>query len=206
MHKLVAWFVSQLDILLTMHIIECLTCFLPTTLQESSFQPAGAANTLPSESYDFFAPLGEFGQPRLHYHQMRLTHHTIQTYASELASTVTQLPDVVPTGQNDTSTLRWAVRSNGTGGLIFVNNNARMLDMPAHNNVQFALGGAAGGLRNLTVPLVPFTVTANSWFSWPFRWSVADGLQLEYASAQVGIGFSATVDGALVYWIRRLVS
>ena len=42
-----------------------------TTLQESSFQPAGAANPMPSESYDFFAPLGEFGQPRRHYHQMR---------------------------------------------------------------------------------------------------------------------------------------
>ena len=42
-----------------------------TTLQESSFQPAGAPNPMPSESYDFFAPLGEFGQPRVHYHQMR---------------------------------------------------------------------------------------------------------------------------------------
>jgi len=29
-----------------------------TTLQESSFQPAGAANPMPSVSYDFFAPLG----------------------------------------------------------------------------------------------------------------------------------------------------
>ncbi len=49
-----------------------------TTLQESSFQPAGAANPMPSESYDFFAPLGEFGQPRQHYHQMRRLHLLIQ--------------------------------------------------------------------------------------------------------------------------------
>ena len=37
------------------------------TLQESSFQPAGAANPMPSFSYDFYAPLGEFGQPRQHF-------------------------------------------------------------------------------------------------------------------------------------------
>ena len=48
------------------------------TLQESSFQPAGAANPMPSESYDFFAPLGEFGQPRRHYHQMRRLHNMIK--------------------------------------------------------------------------------------------------------------------------------
>ena len=34
------------------------------TMQESSFQPAGAANPMPSFSYDFFAPVGEFGQVR----------------------------------------------------------------------------------------------------------------------------------------------
>ena len=28
--------------------------------------------------YDFFAPLGEFGQPRQHYHQMRRLHLLLQ--------------------------------------------------------------------------------------------------------------------------------
>ena len=40
--------------------------------------PAGAQNPMPSESYDFFAPLGEFGQPRRHYHQMRRLHNMIK--------------------------------------------------------------------------------------------------------------------------------
>ena len=33
---------------------------------------------MPSESYDFFAPLGEFGQPRRHYHQMRRLHNMVK--------------------------------------------------------------------------------------------------------------------------------
>jgi beta-galactosidase len=53
-----------------------------TTLQESSFQPAGGANPMPSITYDFFAPLGEMGQPRPHYHSMRRMHTFLQGYPS----------------------------------------------------------------------------------------------------------------------------
>ena len=60
-----------------------------TTLQESSFQPAGAANPMPSITYDFFAPLGEFGQPRQHYHGMRRLHNTLRHFGAQVASTQT---------------------------------------------------------------------------------------------------------------------
>lgn len=67
-----------------------------TTLQESSFQPAGAANPMPSISYDFFAPLGEFGQMRDHYHEMRRLHLFVESWGSVLASTVPVPPAPIP--------------------------------------------------------------------------------------------------------------
>lgn len=76
-----------------------------TTLQESSFQPAGAQNPMPSESYDFFAPLGEFGQPRRHYHQMRRLHNMIQGWGTLLASTSQTLPVTMPSAGNDNTTV-----------------------------------------------------------------------------------------------------
>merc|ERR1719265_2497623 len=65
-------------------------------LQESSFQPAGAQNPMPSLSYDFFAPLGEFGQPRRHYHQMRRLHLFVQDIGSSLAATQLVVPKELP--------------------------------------------------------------------------------------------------------------
>merc|ERR1719408_243545 len=74
-------------------------------LQESSFQPAGAQNPMPSLSYDFFAPLGEFGQPRRHYHLMRRMHLFLNNFGHLLAPMATTQPQAGP--------VRWAVRSDG---------------------------------------------------------------------------------------------
>ena len=60
-----------------------------TTLQESSFQPAGGSNPMPSITYDFFAPLGEMGQPRGHYHSMRRMHTFLQGFGEKVAETTT---------------------------------------------------------------------------------------------------------------------
>ena len=56
-----------------------------TTLQESSFQPAGAQNPMNSMSYDFFAPLSEFGVPRAHYHQMRRLHLFLRDFGVRIS-------------------------------------------------------------------------------------------------------------------------
>ena len=170
--------------------------FPPLPPQESSFQPAGAANTIPSESYDFFAPLGEFGQPRRHYHQMRLLHHTIEAYDDLLATMPNGMPNVTPSSYSDVTTPRWAVRSNGTSGLVFFNNYQRLTEMPRKDGVQFSLTNAAQGLPDLVFPQTPVSVAANSWFAWPFRFPVAAGLlHVESASAQVCPWAKAWVTG-----------
>ena len=81
--------------------------------------PAGAQNPMPSYSYDFFAPLGEFGQPRQHYHDMRRLHLMLGDYGSALAAMPATLPS------SPVTSLQWSVRSNGTSGFLFVVNYER---------------------------------------------------------------------------------
>lgn len=141
------------------------------TLQESSFQPAGAQNPMPSVSYDFFAPLGEFGQPRPHYHSMRRLHHMVLRFGADLAATVATLPAGGAPSKADNSTLRWSVRSNGRGGFLFVNNYERLATLSEKPNVRFLLRWSTGGGDPLIIPSnlsAPLTIPPAAWFVWPF--------------------------------------
>lgn len=74
-------------------------------------------------SYDYQAVLGEFGQVRESYKRTKLLHYFVRSFARELCS----LPTVLPEGAssidpNDTDTLRFAARTDGRRGFLFVNN------------------------------------------------------------------------------------
>jgi len=82
-----------------------------TTLQES--QATGYPNDLPVKSYDFNAPLGEFGQINPQYYWLRRLHlflHDYGQYNTPLAQMPATLPDLRPTNKTDLATLRWAAR------------------------------------------------------------------------------------------------
>lgn len=153
---------------------------LLSTLQES--QATGYWNDVPTKSYDFQAPLGEFGQVREHYHRLRLLHLMLRDFGSALAAMPSVLPEQCPANADDTAMLRWAVRSDGRGGMIFVNNYQRLRPMPAKEDTQFHLCLPAACL---TVPASPVTVPADSAFVWPFGLDLGSGLVLSYASAQL---------------------
>lgn len=74
-------------------------------------------------SYDYQAAIGEFGQVRPSFHQLRLLHLFTQSFFEELSDTKTVLPkealDLVP---EDMDTLRYAVRVKGNSGFVFLNN------------------------------------------------------------------------------------
>jgi len=74
-------------------------------------------------SYDYQAVLGEFGQVRESYRRTKLLHYFVRSFAGVLCG----LPTVLPEGAsqidpNDTDTLRFAVRTDGRRGFLFVNN------------------------------------------------------------------------------------
>jgi beta-galactosidase len=158
---------------------------------------------MPSESYDFFAPLGEFGQPHEHYHQMRRLHLFVNDYGSVLAPLVNSMPAVIPSGDTDTTTLRWAARSNGTSGVVLVNNHERLANLSAKEGVRFHLRLASGAVLSLpSNSSAAVTVQADAWFHWPFNFEV-QGVVIAWATAQIlcelkgeGLVFFASTDGA----------
>lgn len=152
-----------------------------STLQES--QATGYPNDLPVISYDFQAPAGEYGQIRESYHRLRLQHLLLAEVGAQLATMPMTLPSVVPAGLDDTHTVRWAVRSDGHSGFIFVNNYQPSTDaLPAHDDVQFRLALDGGGL---TVPSLPVTIPAGAHFIWPFNLPLGQDLTLLSATAQL---------------------
>jgi hypothetical protein len=149
-----------------------------STLQESS--ATGYANDLPVKSYDFNAPIGEFGQINPQYHWLRRLHLFLHDFGAPLAQMPTTLPDVRVTNKNDFTTLRWAARSDGKSGYVFVNNYQRLQPLPAKQNVQFKLNLPGS---ELVFPAKPVTVPAGAFFFWPFNLDL-DGAKLIYATAQ----------------------
>lgn len=154
-------------------------------LQESGFQPAGAQNPMNSLSYDFFAPLGEFGQPRHHYHQMRRLHLFLRDFGASLAAMPSSMPDFRPSSLDDVTTLRWAVRSDGHAGFLFINNYERLTALPEKTGVRFEL--RLGDGTSLQVPHAKssaLTIASGVWSHWPFNLRVRS-VTLAWATAQV---------------------
>ena len=149
-----------------------------STLQES--QATNYPNDLPVKTYDFQAPLGEYGQTRPQYHLLRRLHLFLRDFGPALAGMAPVLPAERPKGREDLATLRWAVRSNGKSGFVFVNNYQRLQPMPPKEGVQFALT-LPGGV--FTFPDQPVIVPADRAFFWPFNLDLG-GAVLAYATAQ----------------------
>jgi len=153
-----------------------------TTLMEAQNTSLTNWNDLPVKTYDFQAPLGEFGQIRPHYHMLRRLHLFMRDFGSRLATMTPTFPPQ-PQSQDDVDTLRWAVRSDGKSGFVFVNNYQRLQPMPAKEDVQFSLQ-FSGGAAAITFPTRPATLPANDCFFWPFNLDLGQDLVLRHATAQ----------------------
>jgi beta-galactosidase len=161
-----------------------------TTLQES--QASGYPNDMPVKSYDFQAPLGEYGQIRPQYAMLRRLHLFLHDFGSELARMRCVLPELRPDRSTDTQTLRWSVRTDGDTGFLFVNNYQRLQPMPAKSDVQFELRLRDSTLR---IPADPITIPADQSFFWPFNLDLG-GIKLVFATAQP---ICRLVDGKMTY-------
>ncbi|MFC7262342.1 beta-galactosidase [Streptomyces lutosisoli] len=150
-----------------------------TTLQES--HATDYPNDLPLLTYDFQAPLGEYGQYRPSYHELRLQHLLLADFGHRIAPMESVLPERQPAGQNDRDTLRWAVRGDGRSGFLFVNNHQPHEPLPDHPDTAFTV--EFPDAPALSFPSTPVTVPSGAYFCWPLRLDVA-GLRLDWATAQ----------------------
>ncbi len=157
-----------------------------STLQES--RATGYANDLPEWSYDFQAPLGEYGQIRDSWKALRLIHLFLADYGDRLATMPHAFPAANVSDAADLSGLRVSVRGRGASGFLFLNRHqrgARMTDLSAVSLVVEGLPGTAGDPEAVMTP-VAFPVAAlrdGHCHLWPFNMDL-DGVLLVSATAQ----------------------
>ena len=120
------------------------------TLNETQRTLGTANNDLPVLTYDFQAPLGEFGQTYPQYYRLRPLHLFLQDYGELLAPMEATFPAKQDLKKGEDSGLRWAVRSKGGSGFIFVNNYERLQNLSAKKGVELSACGVT--LPRLTIP------------------------------------------------------
>ena len=149
-----------------------------TTLNES--QVTGYPTDLPVKSYDFQAPLSEFGEMRESLRRIKPLHLLLEAYGDRLAPMVPRRPDVRPDNPADASSIRLSARTLGDHGYLFVNNHVRQLAMPERRAVQVELRLPSGSMR---VPSKPIDIPPDAYFVWPVNMALGNAT-LAYATVQ----------------------
>ena len=148
------------------------------TLEET--QRSGGYNDCPVIGYDFQAPIGQYGEVNPVNATLRPLHYFLAAYGDRLAPMAVHAPATLPADKNDLKTLRWAVRSMGDSGFLFVNNHVRQYPTPPHEGVRFTVRLAGG---SVTLPARPVTVETGDSFFWPINMDL-DGVTLSWGTAQ----------------------
>lgn len=140
-------------------------------------------NATPKISYDYQAPIGEYGQVRESYSRLKRLHYFFKSFKDSFCPTQTVLPagaeEIAPT---DVEQLRFAVRVDKNAGYIFINNYQDHLVSPDKKDfsIELALDDEV-----LTVPAKGgLSLASEESCILPFNLAV-DGLTLKYASAQL---------------------
>ena len=121
------------------------------TLNECQTSPGTANNDLPVCTYDFQAPLGEYGQRAPHYYMLRPLHLFMQDWGELLAGMDASFPSPQDLKKGEDTQLRWAVRSDKlASGFIFVNNYERFCELTEKRDVELEACGVK--LPKMTIP------------------------------------------------------
>jgi beta-galactosidase len=149
-----------------------------TSLQESV--ASDHVYDLPKISYDFQAPLGEFGQMNPAFRATKVLHLFLDDFGSSLAPMAPVLPSIVPANAADRSTVRAAARTQGNHGFVFFNNYARNYPLPDHRGVQIKLVLPS---ETMVLPRKPIDLVSGTYGIWPVNLDL-NGILLKYATAQ----------------------
>lgn len=130
-----------------------------------SDEPSG----VPKMSYDFQAPISEFGKTRSSYHSLRIIHHFVNDFGHLLAPMGVVLPEGCDTiTPSNVQTLRYAVRKKGNAGFVFITNfqdhcerenlkNVSLTLKLAHETVRFPQKGAVTVSKDANI-ILPFNM------------------------------------------------
>ena len=154
-----------------------------STSKGENFYFADEAYGLPKVSYDFQAPVGEYGQLREGFHRLKLVHRFLADFGELLAPMWTVLPENTSTLTPDNLIeLRYAARAKDGAGFLFFNNFQDDAQMTDQVNIKLRVESLEGDL------LVPeegtFDLAANENAIFPFHFDL-NGAHLNYATAQL---------------------
>ncbi|AYB29071.1 beta-galactosidase [Chryseolinea soli] len=136
---------------------------------------------LPKISYDFQAPIGEFGDTREHYRSLKLLHMFLDSYGDKLAPLQSVVPATNPEKADDIATLRYAIRSDQNAGFVFMHNFQDHMEMKDIADVQIKIKAAT---ETIVIPARgSFTLKAGTSAILPFNLDL-DGLLLKSATVQ----------------------
>lgn len=150
-----------------------------STLQES--KATKYPNDYPIINYDFYAPIGQWGQLRPSYKSFKQLHLFLNDFGDKLATYTASFPEKTPKSPDDVNTLRWSVRSDNKSGFIFINNFERQVVTKDFTNVQFKISTKE---NVLTIPEEPATIRSNAQMILPFNLQLSD-VELKYSTCQL---------------------
>lgn len=133
----------------------------------------GYPNDYPILSYDFQAPLSEYGEVREQYGLLNMLHMFVNDFGEEFAQMIA-VDSENTVAVDDTNSLRYGMRTNGKSGFVFVNHYQRLTELADIENAVISVG-------NVEFP--PIDVKGEVSFFMPFNMKMGDSV-LEYATAQ----------------------
>jgi hypothetical protein len=115
------------------------------------------------------------------FRKLKLVHQFYNEFGPQLAPMVAFLPEQTPKGAADSDTLRSAVRTDGDGGFLFVNNYVHNLAMPERKEVAFRVRLPK---ETIQLPRKTADVPAGAYFVWPFNFQMG-ATRLVYSTAEL---------------------
>lgn len=142
-----------------------------STLQES--KATGYPNDYPILSYDFQAPLSEYGEVREQYRLLNMLHMFVNDFGDVVAP-MEAIDSIDTVDYSDNSSLRYGMRTDGKSGFVFINHYQRLTKLEDLHNVVIDTGA---------VKFPSIDVAGDISFFMPFNMDI-NGYNLEYATAQ----------------------
>ncbi len=139
-------------------------------LQESMI--SGYPNDYPIVTYDFQAPIGSDGQIRGSYFLFKELFNFCHTFGDIIAPMEAIISE-------KSEQVRYALRTNGESGFLFVNNHSRGIQLKEHKDVRFSIETQKG---NITIPFD--VIPADIAFFVPFGLEIR-GLKIKYSTAML---------------------
>lgn len=146
-----------------------------TTLQEST--ATKYLNDLPELSYDFFAPIKEYGQTSKTYGELKLYSLFVKDFGEKLCKMSPKIPSENPLDPADKTHVRFSYRiDSDNSGFLFVNNYVRHQKQDETKQKVFSIPEAQVSFEGLDIK-------NQDYFFLPFNMKIADSvLETAYVS------------------------